>query len=245
MWQRGQRLVRSFVCLQVVLATAACGGDFTGPASRLQIALEPATVLSSGRYPLTLLPGSRKDVTVTVIRPQGFEGAVQVTVEGLVTGVTVSPITIPVKGSVGTLTLQAAATAGQADANVTVRATGENVEAAQAQLAYSVTSPPPSFAVALASRTVSVAQGGSNNVLLSVSRTNFTGTVNLTTSRPANGLSLVLDPAAVTAESSLVTVAAAATMAPGTYPVILNATGTAVASWTDTLKVTVTAAAGS
>src|SRR5262249_50531793 len=69
-------------------------------------------------------PGSSTAWYVHVVRSNGFDGAVQVEVQGLPKGVTVNPLTIPPSMTQGLLVLTAAGDAPLDAANVQVTGTG-------------------------------------------------------------------------------------------------------------------------
>jgi uncharacterized membrane protein len=148
-----------------------------------------------------------------------------------------------------TLTSTATVTVGAAVAlgnhTITIQGAGTGVANATTTLTVTVTAPPASsIAIAVAPTTLSVQAGGSGNATLTLTRTNFTADVALTSSGAPAGLTVAFNPATLTGATltSAITVSAAATVAPGNYPITLQGAGTGVSNATTTLTVTVTAA---
>ncbi len=109
------------------------------------------------------------------------------------------------------------------------------------------TNPPPipqGFTVALSASTLSVEQGANSSVTATIGRTgNFTGTVNLTIEGAPTGLTASFSTSAITSTttSTTLTVAAAASLAPGTYSLTIRGQASGLSDQTGTVSVTVTA----
>jgi hypothetical protein len=80
--------------------------------------------------------GFTTQVQVTVSRTGGYTGTIDVSAEGLPTGVSAAfvPATVPANSTASVLTLQASATATLGTANATVRARAAGVGDATVQL---------------------------------------------------------------------------------------------------------------
>lgn len=235
-----------------LLLVAACGGSDNGgptepdPTPTVAIAVAPTS--------LQLQQGSAEQVTVSVTRGGGFSGPVTVEAQNLPGGVTAPSVTVPSGSTSATMTFTAAADApattpptaaeapasdadgdaaprdaiaAQAPVSVTLRASGAGVAAATASLSLSVTpAPTGSFAVALASGTLSVQQGASGTVGVTVSRqAPFTGPVTLTVGGAPDGVTATLDPNEVDGTASTLDIAVGGSVTPGDYT--LTVTGSA------------------
>jgi uncharacterized membrane protein len=100
----------------------------------------------------------------------------------------------------------------------------------------------PSIDITIASGTVSLEQGASATVNVTLARRGgFTGPIALEVTGAPAGLTASFDPAPVSAgTSSTLTLAADASTVPGTYDLTVTASGTGVASRSATLTLTIT-----
>jgi hypothetical protein len=117
---------------------------------------------------LTLPRGGSESVTVTVARSGGFQGAVDLVLEGLPAGVT-SPGGVVASGqTTGSITVAAAADAPLGSATVTVRARAAGLTDRTAPLVAAVALPPD---FTLATTAVEIAQGDSVAWTVTATRT--------------------------------------------------------------------------
>jgi hypothetical protein len=101
----------------------------------------------------------------------------------------------------------------------------------------------PTLSVSLNPASLSVAQGANGTASVGVARTGgFTGAVTLTATGLPTGMTAAFDPASVTGTSSTLTITVGASVAAGSYPVVVHGTGTGVSEQTATLTVAVTQA---
>jgi hypothetical protein len=128
--------------------------------------------------------------------------------------------------------------------NITVQGTATGLTNATAALTVTVTGPAAAIALSAAPPTLSVPQGQSGTSQLTITRTNFAGVVNLTSSGVPAGMTLTLSPASTSGTSVAVTVAVSATLVAGNYAVTVQASGTGVPSVSITIPVTVTVPGG-
>ena len=121
----------------LVLLAAACGGDGgsgTGPGP----APDPGFTLALGSPSVTVARGSTESVSVTVTRTGGFQGVVELLLEGLPAGVTSAGGAVAAGQSSGTVSLAAAADAPLGSATLTVRARAAGVTERTATLPATV-----------------------------------------------------------------------------------------------------------
>jgi hypothetical protein len=115
------------------------------------------------------------------------------------------------------------------------------MSAAQSVTATFNTAPAGSFTLALAPAAITVTAGGAavTSTATIARASGFTGAVDLALTGAPAGLTVTAAPANVTGTTSTISATAAATVAPGSYPVTVTGTGTGVASQTATLTITV------
>jgi hypothetical protein len=149
------RLRFPYAAASLLLLAAACGGDGgTGPGP----GPEPGFTVSLNPASLTLPRGGSENVTVTVARSGGFQGAVDLVLEGLPAGVT-SPGGVVGSGqTTGSITVAAAADAPLGSATLTVRARAAGLTDRTATLVAAVALPRD---FTLAASAVEIAQGDS------------------------------------------------------------------------------------
>lgn len=252
-----RHLALALGCSTILLA--ACGGDDepTPPTLAFTMSVTPAALsIQAGGAPAAILPTSESDagsvsasvaaagtgtLDVAITRSGGFTGSVAVTVEGLPTGVTASPLTIAASGSTGTITITAAANATAGPSTITVRGQGEGVSAQTRTVSLTITAA-PGFSLAVAPATLSITQGQASSSQANITRVGgFTGAVALTSTGAPAGMTVTFTPASVTGGSAAIAVNVAATVATGNYPITIQGASTGVANQTATLTVTVTA----
>lgn len=183
------------------------------PPPSFTVALAPAS--------LSLGQGTSGTNTVTVTPLNGFTGAVSLAITGLPTGVTAafSPASA---SSTSTLTLTASASASLGTATATVTGTSGKISA-NASLALTV-STGPSFTLAAAPATLTVAQGTSGTSKITVTGVNgFKGTVLLAIGGLPTGVTAAFSPGSTSTTSTL-TLTASPSASPGTATVTITGT---------------------
>jgi hypothetical protein len=110
----------------VSMTLVSCGGGDGGsspppPSPSFSVQTTPASI--------QLLPGLTQTLSVTITRLNGFSGAVNVTVAGVPSGISVSPIPLTVDGSSANLTFTAGTTPAAGDATIKVTATSGTLTA--------------------------------------------------------------------------------------------------------------------
>ncbi len=164
----------------------------TGPPSNADFTLKATPTT------LALAPGASGQVTLSSTAIDGFSGAIAVTVDGLPTGVTVSPSTISVTvNNPLVVTLTAASDAPATATPVQVRfigTSGKLSHTATIQLTITVVGPTgPDFNITATPDTMTVAQGlQSGEVQIAVTGTNgFSGDVTYTVSGLPTGVTVI------------------------------------------------------
>ena len=206
------------------------------------------TVTELPAYTLTLSPsalsipqsGNTPTTTVNLGRTN-FTGPVTLSMENAPTGVTASFNPAPATGasSVMTLTVGIAVTPGLY--NVTVRGVATGLTDRTAPLALTVTAAPASYTLSLEPAALSIAQGGNAPTTVGIARINFTEAVTLSLGGTPAGVTGTFNPAAPTGVVSTLTVAVGAAVAPGSYDLTVDGTGSA-GNRSTPLRLTVTVA---
>ena len=224
----------------VALATAfalACSGGSDGPSGNtgsIQVAVNPAT--------LTLQQGASGSVSASLTRSGGFTGVVTLAVTGLPTGVTatVTPTQLSGTTASATVNVTVAATVAPQTYSATITATAQGVAQATATYQLTVTAL-PNYALSVAPAAITIQAGASGGATVNIDRTNFTGAVALALASPPAGITGVFNPTPATANSSMLQISVATSVAAGSYPVTIQGTATGFGAKTTTLTVTVTA----
>ncbi|MDH3205821.1 MAG: hypothetical protein OEO79_04375 [Gemmatimonadota bacterium] len=191
---------------------------------------------------LTINQGASQDATVDITR-SNFSGAVTLAAEGVPTDVSVAFAANPVAGNSTTMTVTVAGTVATGNYDFTVRgtATGLTDKTVSVALTVAIQS---SYALALNPTTISIGQGTSGAVDVTLSRTNYTDAVDLSLEGAPAGVTgnFSVDPVAGTA--SVLTLDVGGSVTPGDYNLTVRGTSTSLADETAGLTLTVPTPAG-
>lgn len=220
----------------ILAATLACdGGDDgpSGPTPSIQLTASPAS--------LTLQQGASGTVTLTLARTN-ISSPVSVAVSGLPTGVSasVTPASLTGATTTATVTVDVASSVAPGNYTATVAASATGVGSAGATFGLTVTAA-PNVVLTLTPPTLTIQAGRSGNTSVTVTRTNFTGTLTLSLDTPPAGITGSFNPVTVAADNSALTVNVGLGVAPANYTLTIRATATGLGERTVTLPLTVTA----
>lgn len=220
-----------------IRAKAAGLPDRTSTAS-LTVSAAPSIALSLSATATTIPRGSVTQFTATVTRTN-YSGATNVTVTGASNGVSVIVSSF---GDVSGVAIGAlVATPGTYPLVVT--ATGNGVASVSQAFTLTITPSPASlFTLGITPSALSVQQGNTGQVAVTISRTNFPFAVDLTLEGAPAGVTSAFGQSSVTTNSTSLTLSVGGTVAPGTYTLVVRGTATGVATQTATLSLTVTPA---
>jgi subtilase family serine protease len=215
------------------LATNWKSGVVTPPSS---IAI--SSVSSSS---VTLLRGGSASLTVNLTR-SNFTGSVTLSTSGLPTGVTAT-YTQPNTGNSGTISLKAANTAALvSNQSITITASGSGVSAT-ATFTLTVTTPTIAISSVSAS-SVTLARGGSAQTLtVNLTRSNFTGSVTLSTSGLPTGVTATYTQPSTRNSGTISLKAASYASLVSSRSITITASGSGVSSATATFTLTVNSSA--
>ena len=241
-------LSRRLLLTPAVLATlatfamAACGDDGNAPpppTGSVAITVAPAS--------LPITQGQTGTLTVTLARTAPFAGPVDLTIESAQAGITgaFAPATIPAAATTSAVTVSVVGTVAPGDYPVTVRAKATGLTDATATATITVAAAQvPAFSLAATPRTLRITQGDTATSLLTVMRAGgFTGTVTLDVTGAPAGVTATVGTPALTGDTTSVRFAVAPTAAPATFSALVTGTATGLTARTDTIAVTIAAAA--
>lgn len=175
----------------------------------------------------SIAQGGSTQLTGSVVRTN-FTGDIAISVTGAPTGVTTNVTLAPVSGgNSAQITVSVSSTAAPGQSTLTITATGGGITITNTVvLTVTVTG---SFSLTPSAATVSVTQGSNVTTPVTATRSGgFAGTLVYSTTGPSNGtlptgLTAAITPTG-TADLSTLTVTAAASLAVGTYTVVVHAT---------------------
>jgi uncharacterized membrane protein len=229
--------------------------DRTATVTLTVIHAPPTLALTLTPAARSVAPGQSTTVTATIMRGGNFAGAVDLTAEGVPSGVTVSfnPASIPAGATVrdtlgigratSTVTVAAAASTTPGQYAIVVRAKGQGVSDQLATLALTVASPGISLSVSPA--TAAVEPGGRAPVEVRVTRTGeFTGTVTLALEDAPPGVTGTFSPNPQPGVRSALMIEVAPGTAAGVHTLRVKGTSPGVPDAVTTLSLQITAASG-
>lgn len=204
----------------------------------------PGFALTLSPPSVSVLPGATATTTVNIARTGGFTSAVALTAAGLPTGVTASFEPASATGTTATMTVMVAAGTAAATHSITVQGDAPNMTQRTVTLSMQVTAA-PTIGISLNPATLSVAQGASGTVAVTVTRGGgFAGAVTVRAEGLPAGVTIPDATIEAGANSANLTVSATASAALAATNITIRALGSGVADATATLNVTVTAASG-
>jgi hypothetical protein len=236
-------------------AIRAPGGDAVDveATTTLQVTVTAAVV---GNFSLTTTPatnfslaqGASGDVTVNIARTGGFTGSVNLTVTGLVTGLTASFAPASAPGATSTLTLTAAGSLGLGTYPIVIRGNFTGLGEQTVNLNVNVIVAGNFSLTTTPATSVSITQGASTpTVTVNIVRTGGnTSNVALTaTGTLGAGMSLAFLPSSTTTNSSVLTITTTGATPVAPYPIVIRGNTAGLAEQTVNLTVNVTAPGGS
>lgn len=216
-------------CVDTLTILVTPPPDFT-------IALSPSA--------LTVQQGASGSVSISVSRSGGMASTVAFALENLPAGVTGTVTASTTSADSATLTIGASLSATPQIVAVTVHGLVSGVADRTATLSLTITPYPGAIALSLAPTTLSLPQGATGAIVATIARTApFAGAVALAVTGLPAGLTSTISSGAIASgsTSAQLSLTAAATLATGSYSVVVHATGSGVSEKTATLAITVTA----
>ena len=166
------------------------------PRSRLTVNAPQAQnfTLAANPASVPVTQGATATSAINITRTN-FTGSVTLSASGLPTGVTAAFSPASTTGNTSTLTFTASSTATLGPATVTVTGTSGTLTPRTTTITLTVNAPPTqNFTLAAAPASVSVARGAAATSAISITRTNFTGSVTLSASGLPAGVTAAFSP---------------------------------------------------
>jgi hypothetical protein len=238
-----RRLLLPFAVALSGVACSGGGGGNGGGGGGGVTPPQPGTLALTIPSPtVSVTVGSSGTVTLTIARGGSFAGAVTLSVSGLPTGVTgsFSPATLDATQSTSVLTISAGSTAAAGVSTLTVSASASGVATQTASVQLVVTQ--PAITILATPTALVIVAGNNSNVAISIGRSaGYTGAVTLSLDNPPTGVTGTFAPSPTQGNASTLTLNAASSVPPGSYPVTVKATAPGAADKTLTLSLSVTA----
>jgi len=229
---------------QFTLTASGTGATSTPITPRLTItaATTPGISLNANPAAVSITAGGGTNSAITVTRTGNFAGAVTLAVSNAPAGMTTTLTPASLAANVTTSQLAIATTAAVAAGThtLTVTATGTGVTTKTEQVVVTV-APVPAISISASSSALTAAAGASTSTGITLVRTNITGDVTLAATGAPAGVTATLTPSTLSGATltSTLNLAVAASVAPGTYPIVVNASGALTGGGTTSAQVTV------
>ena len=205
----------------------------------LTVTAAPAFGLAASAASIMVEQETSGDVDLTLTRTN-FTGDVTFAVEGAPSGMTTAFDTNPTSGDAATLTVTPDGTVAAGTYTLTVRATADGLPDQTVDVDVVVTEPGLSaIMLGAAPTTVELSAGGSADVTLSLTRSNFTDPVTLSTSTLPTGVTGSFADNPLAGDATTFTLSVDGSAALGDETVTITATGTGVADATVDVTLTV------
>lgn len=227
--------------MTTLLLVGSCGSGDTGTDPQ-----PPTISFSLNPTSATVDQGGSVAVAGTATVGGTFTGPVAVTLEGWPMGLTGVVSGLQSDGTTTTVavTLTVATTLAAGTYNLTIRAAGSGISA-EATFVLTVNAV-AEYVLEVSPDTLTIVPGTTgDSTEVTLTRTNFTGDVNLTAEDLPAGMVVSFSPNPVSSNTSTATVTVGGSVADGTYDVLIRGSATGLADRTDTLVVIVSAPPGS
>ena len=226
-------IFRGWVAVAVLLLHA-CGGSDSGttptPTPTIAASVSPTSA--------SVQQGQTTSFQVTAVRTD-YTGAINVTVSGLPTGVTVAPVSLPAGQTTTTVTVSASLSAAVGTHSLTVTASGTGVASVTGTFELTVTAA-PRVTLSLETANGEIEQGEQRSLGVTIGREGgFDGAVTIALEGLPSGVTASSPTIAAGATSAQVLLTAASDAPLGTSTVTVRASGSGVADATASLSLQV------
>ena len=202
----------------------------------------PNFTLSASPTSVSVVQGNSGSSTITTAVLNSFNSAIALSASGQPTGVTVtfSPTSIAAPGSgTSTMTLAVASTVASGTYTITVTGTGDSITQV-ATVSLTVTAPASIAISSVSPSSVTLTRGRSaTSVTVNLTRTNYTGSVTLSTSTLPSGVTASITQPGTKNSGSISLKAASNATLVSNQSITITASGSGVSSATATFALTV------
>ncbi len=205
----------------------------------------PSFTLSASPDAISIEQGSASVSLARVTRVGGFAGTITLAVTGLPDSITATIATPSLAGDSTSVNFAVAASVAPGAYSAVFTATATGLASRVDTVAVTVTRR-PSFALAVSPESLSVVQGAAGSALVRLTRDSaFAAPVTLAVDTLPAGITAVPAQSPLTGDTTTLSIAVGASIAPGTYPVVVRGTAVNRPVMVDTLRLTVVAASAS
>lgn len=205
----------------------------------LTVTAAPAYELSATPASLAIDQGGEGTTDIAITRTN-FTDDVALAVEGTPGGVNASFDTNPVSGDAATLTLAVDDTVTTGTYTLTVRGTAAGLADRTVDIEVMVTTPAtPDYMLGIDPDTLTVSQGDSGDVGITVTRSSFTDDITLSAEGLPTGVTVDFSTNPVTGDTATMTVTVGGSVATGDYSFTLRGTATGLTDKTVPVHLTV------
>ncbi|UFP94202.1 RHS repeat-associated core domain-containing protein [Gloeobacter morelensis] len=226
----------------LTIGGTASGATITPTTVSLTVNAAPTVVLSATPTSATVNQGAAASYFINLTR-SNFTGSVDLNLSGLPSGATASFTADPTTGTAVTLNVATTTSTATGTKTLTLGGTASGATITPTTVNLTVNAA-PKVTLSVSPATATVAQGGSVPLTVTLTRTNFTGAVDLNFKGLPSGATASFNPDNTTATSSTLTVSANPTAAPGSYTLSItgSASGATVTGTSASVSITATGA---
>ena len=227
--------------------TVRATGNAVNPATAtfaLTVTEAPSYELSSSAAQVMVEQEGTGSTDIGLARTN-FTAEVTLAAEGMPSGMTASFDPNPVGANASTLAVSADATVAEGTYPVTIRGTANGLDDRTVALEVVVAASfPPSYTLTMDPTSITIAQSETGTANVSLTRTNFTGSVDLSLEGAPQGVTASFDPDPVSGDVSLLTLVVESSVTPGTHELTVRGAADGMDDVTVMLSLTVSAVAG-
>jgi trimeric autotransporter adhesin len=208
----------------------------------LTVTAQPAYTLVANPNAVTVTSGGTANTSIDITRTN-FTGGIALALDAPPAGIAATFTPSPTTTNASAMTISVAANVAPGAYPLTVKGTATGLTDRTTQVTVTVQAPAASYTIVLGV-TTGVPQGAAGQVGITITRTNFTGTVNLAFEGGTTGITGSVTPASTTGNTAVANFTVPANTAPGTYQLAIRGTATGLADRVETFQLTVTAVQG-
>ncbi len=204
-----------------VIATYGASRDSALHPINITAVLPPADFSITGTpSTITVVPGATADYALTLTRTAPGIGNIALTASGLPAGAAATFVPSSASGTTAQLAVATSASTPPGSYPVTITGTaGALVRQGSVTL---VVDPAPDFTLSATPASLTVARGATGQSAIAIQRTGNPGTIALDVTGLPSGVTATANPSSAAGTSSVLSIAVGASVAPGTYPLVVR-----------------------